>query len=90
MAAVRKLDLLQLCFSLNFYFSYVSLTIFLYVSSLNLSSIVHLFYLLITQDIQDEGEQDFNLYDYRKGLTILQPKNLSRSLDQPLDPMVDL
>ena len=36
-------------------------------------------------------KQDFDSYDYRKGLnTILQPKNLSRLVDQPLDPMVDL
>ena len=59
---VRKLDLSHLCFSLNFYFL-MFLRLFPYMfPSLTYSQSFLFPYLLITRDIQDEGEARFRFY----------------------------
>ena len=88
--SVRKLDLSHLCFFLNFYFLMFFCNFPLCFLT-NSFSITHFFICWLPRTPKKEEKQDFDLIDYRKQSNIiLWPKNLSRLLNQPLDPMVDL
>ena len=56
--AVRKLDLSHLCFSLKFYFIYVSLAIFFYVSFTNLFSIILFLICWLPETLKTKEKQD--------------------------------
>ena len=87
----QEIGLVAFMFFFELLFSYVSLAISFYISCTNLFSITHSPYLPNTWDTQDKGETRFRIYQYRSSLKIiLQLRNLSRFLNRPLDPMVDL
>ena len=56
----QEIGLVALMFFFELLFSYVSLTISLYVSFTDLFSIILFPYLLTTQDTQDKGEARFD------------------------------
>ena len=58
----QEIGLVALMFFFELLFSYVSSSISFYVSLANLFSIILFPYLLITRDIQDEGEARFRFY----------------------------
>ena len=59
MQRCQEIGLVTFMFFFELLFSYVSSSISFYVPLINLFSIVHYPYLLITRDTQDEGEARF-------------------------------
>ena len=87
----QEIGLVALMFFFELLFSYVSLSISVYVSFANLFSIILFPYLLITRDTQDEGEARFGSTDTGNSLkVILRLKDLSRSSNRLVVPLVDL
>ena len=66
--AVRKLDLLQLCFSLKFYFFMFCPQFPSIFPFHNLSSIIQISHLLLTWDTEEKGHQEGSLFSIRKSL----------------------
>ena len=87
----QEIGLVTLMFFFELLFFYVSSSISFYVSFANLFSIILFPYLLITQDTQYEGEARFDSTDTGNSLKIiLRLKDLSRSSNRLVDPLVDL
>ena len=87
----QEIGLVAVMFFFELLFFYVSLAISFYVFFLNLFSIAHFLICWLPKTLKMKEKQDFNSFDYRNSLNIiLWHKSLSRLLDWPLDPMVDL
>ena len=67
----QEIGLVAFMFFFELLFSYVSLTISLYVSFTNLFSIILFPYPLTTRDTQDEGEARFNSTNTGNSLNII-------------------
>ena len=90
MILVRKLDLSHLCFSLNFYFSMSLLQFPSMFSFTNLFTIILFLICRLPETLKMKEKQDLILLILETSLNIiLRLRNLSRSPNRPLDPMVD-
>ena len=87
----QEIRRVRFMFLFELLFSYVSLAISFYVSLTNLFSIILFLICGLSKTLKTKEKQDFNSTNTGNSLNIiLQLKNLSRFLNQPLDPMVDL
>ena len=90
-ASCQEIGLVALMFFFELLFSNVSLAISLYVSLTDLFLIVLFPICQLPETLKTKEKQDFDSTDTGNSLkVILRLKNLSRFLNQPVDPLVDL